>query len=34
MEARRPELLVALNEIYESRTRSSDRAERTSELVK
>jgi uroporphyrin-III C-methyltransferase / precorrin-2 dehydrogenase / sirohydrochlorin ferrochelatase len=34
MEARRPELLVALNEIYASRTRSSDRAERTSELVK
>lgn len=34
MEARRPELLVALNEIYESRTRSSASAERASELVK
>jgi siroheme synthase-like protein len=34
MEARRPELLVALNEIYESRTRSTDRTERAPELVK
>lgn len=34
MEARRPELLVALNELYESRTRSGDVAAQGAELVK
>ncbi len=34
MEARRPELLEALNELYQSRRRSADRTEREPELVK